>query len=425
MDAVMWILGVILFLNLFVAGWLVALELVERYKLDKEIKEVDALWRSLTMPVTAVWGHGDRIGGRRGGTAVRRLPTLPAPVKRAAVPIAVAATVLWVLVAAPNPAGEPDDLTSAQGNPVTVPSSAQRIFDTGGAVNPAREGPANDRTGSAGGGATEGRMVPVSVAAQPRSSTAIRVVWGHVPSAIEYEVERSKGVSTGAWRTIAMVEQNAYIDDELAAATTYFYRITAVTPGGDAPPSDIVSATTPIAVPPATTLSGVPALDTVALAWADVAGETGYRIERSLDGSTDWKVVGTQGQDVTTFIDTKLTPGTSYHYRVIATNAGGESAPSNVFDATTEIAPIEEPPADDISPPGGGDVPTDVGAAPPAEGGLAGDVPLGTAVDGALGGVLAVDGASLDGAAVGGATVEGAAVDAAATDEAAVLDVVP
>jgi Fibronectin type III domain len=413
MDAVMWVLGGILFLNLFVAGWLVALELVERYKLDKEIKEVDALWRSLTMPVTAVWGHGDRIGGRRGGTAVRRFPTLPAPVKRAAVPVAVAATVLWVLVAAPNPAGQPGDLTSAQGDPVTVPSSAQRLFDTGGSMNPAREAPANDGTGSAGG-ATEGRMVPVSVAAKPRSSTAIRVVWGAVPAAIKYEVERSEGVSTGSWMMIAKVEQNAYIDDDLDAATTYFYRITAVTPGGVAPPSDIVSATTPIAVPPATTLTSVAALDTVALAWTDVAGETGYRIERSLDGSTDWKVVGTQGQDVTTFVDSKLTPGTSYHYRVIATNAGGESAPSNVVAATTDIAPIDEPPPDDISPPGEGGVPADVGVSPPADGGLAEDVPLGTAPDGAVEGILAADGAAADGA-----------VDGAVTDVAAVLDVAP
>ena len=391
MDAVMWVLGGILFLNLFVAGWLVALELVERYKLDKEIKEVDALWRSLTMPVTAVWGHGDRIGERRQGISARRFPTMPAPVRKAAVPLAVAATVLWVLVAAPNPAGQRDEVTSARGDTVTVPSSAQRLFD-GGVVNPAREAPANDRTGEAGGGATEGRMVPVSVAAQPRSSTAIRVVWGVVPAAIEYEVERSKGVTAGAWRTVAMVEQNAYIDDDLEAATTYFYRITAVTPGGDAPPSDIVSATTPIAVPPATNLTGVAALDTVALTWTDVAGETGYRIERSLDGSTDWKVVGTQGQDVTTFIDSKLTPGTSYHYRVIATNAGGDSEPSNVVDATTDIAPIVDPPPDDISPPGEGDVPLD-GASPPADGGLAEDVLSGTVLDGATEGILAADGA--------------------------------
>ena len=48
-----------------------------------------------------------------------------------------------------------------------------------------------------------------------------------------------------------------------------------------------------------------------------------------------------------------LSPGTTYYYRIIATNAGGDSTPSNVASAKTEkppsdtdgIAPITEAPA--------------------------------------------------------------------------------
>ena len=71
------------------------------------------------------------------------------------------------------------------------------------------------------------------------------------------------------------------------------------------------------------------------LTWADVTAETGYRVERSLDGSTDWTTVATTGQDLTTQSDTGLSPGTTYYYRVFATNAGGDSPASDVALAFT------------------------------------------------------------------------------------------
>jgi hypothetical protein len=80
-------------------------------------------------------------------------------------------------------------------------------------------------------------------------------------------------------------------------------------------------------------------LDTIALTWTDVADETGYRVERSLDGTTGWVELATTGQDVTTYVNATLSPGTTYSYRIIATNAGGDSAPSNVASATTETPP--------------------------------------------------------------------------------------
>jgi lysophospholipase L1-like esterase len=71
------------------------------------------------------------------------------------------------------------------------------------------------------------------------------------------------------------------------------------------------------------------------VSWSDVAGETGYRLERSADGSTGWTTIATPNQDVTSYSDTGLSTGTTYYYRVIASNAGGDSAPSAVVSATT------------------------------------------------------------------------------------------
>ncbi len=81
----------------------------------------------------------------------------------------------------------------------------------------------------------------------------------------------------------------------------------------------------------------------IGLTWSDVSGENGYRIERSVDG-TAWAKIGTSPADTTTYSDTALTPSTTYHYRVIATNTAGDSAPSPVATATT-LADTEPPSA--------------------------------------------------------------------------------
>src|SRR4051794_23318044 len=67
------------------------------------------------------------------------------------------------------------------------------------------------------------------------------------------------------------------------------------------------------------------------LEWTDVAGETGYVIERKVDGTTDaWTQVGDTGADVTHFAQDGLAAGKTYLYRVRSRDASGTSEPSNV-----------------------------------------------------------------------------------------------
>lgn len=71
------------------------------------------------------------------------------------------------------------------------------------------------------------------------------------------------------------------------------------------------------------------------LVWTDTAGtESGFKIERSLDGST-WSQITTVGANSTGFNDTGLSASTAYSYRVSAYNAYGDSAYSNIATATT------------------------------------------------------------------------------------------
>ncbi len=67
---------------------------------------------------------------------------------------------------------------------------------------------------------------------------------------------------------------------------------------------------------------------------------TGYKIEWSTDGGTNWEVlVGDTQRTLSRFshLSLRLTPGATFHYRVRALNMEGESAPSNE-SSTTAIA---------------------------------------------------------------------------------------
>ncbi len=71
------------------------------------------------------------------------------------------------------------------------------------------------------------------------------------------------------------------------------------------------------------------------LTWTDNSSdETGFNIERSLDGAS-FSPVASVGANVVTYTDSGLSPTTTYWYRVNAENAAGTSAWSDTASATT------------------------------------------------------------------------------------------
>ena len=74
----------------------------------------------------------------------------------------------------------------------------------------------------------------------------------------------------------------------------------------------------------------------VKLAWQDNSdNESGFRVQRRVDGSSDWVGIGTTAANATTFLDEGLEPLTAYHYRVQGFNITGVSAFSNETAART------------------------------------------------------------------------------------------
>ena len=70
--------------------------------------------------------------------------------------------------------------------------------------------------------------------------------------------------------------------------------------------------------------------------WRDTAdNESGFLIERQAAGDPDWENIAAVAAGETTFTDQTPRPGSSYAYRIMAFNSGGNSTPSNELAATT------------------------------------------------------------------------------------------
>lgn len=71
-------------------------------------------------------------------------------------------------------------------------------------------------------------------------------------------------------------------------------------------------------------------IDAISISWTDnSADETGFKISRKTGAAGTYSEIGTTSAGVTTFSDSGLSEGTTYHYRVRAYNGSGDSAYSN------------------------------------------------------------------------------------------------
>ncbi|MEP6476036.1 MAG: hypothetical protein ABJC60_02075 [Actinomycetota bacterium] len=350
----LWIAAAILALNALAAIWFTVLSLSLRSRGRR---------RSA--------GAGDQWGLRAGGPiGVPRLPRaaiLVSPIghrisSRRVMGIALCAALLFAGTAFASPRARhivvgalgmvargfgpgPSERSATTAAPGTEGSSSTGAGPSTAEASPA---PGSDAVRSSAGvrsgaptavpaAGDTGPATPTAVTALSDSSTSIDVTWTEVDGETGYRVERSFDGTTG-WTTIATLGQDVtiYHDAGLSSGATAYYRVVATDASSDSEPSDVVSATTSVDPVSPTTVTAVSAsLSEIDLDWADVAGETGYRVERSLDGTGAWTTVATTGQDVTTYHDAGLSSDTTVYYRVFATNGGGDSAPSDVVSATT------------------------------------------------------------------------------------------
>jgi hypothetical protein len=131
-------------------------------------------------------------------------------------------------------------------------------------------------------------------------------------------------------------DETRFTDSNLSAGVSYVYRVVATT-GIDAEPSNLVEVTTQSvdSAPVAPQLLNAEPLSpaSIRLEWIDASNnELTFRIER--EDPVGWLSIATVPAGTETFVDTGLTQGTGYRYRVVAGN-GSDSLPSGSAFART------------------------------------------------------------------------------------------
>ena len=189
---------------------------------------------------------------------------------------------------------------------------------------------------------------PSNLTATAASASQINLAWTASTDNVGvtgYLVERCSGAGCTNFAQIGTPTSTSFSDTGLTANTSYSYRVRATDAAGNLSGySNTASATTtsgqdttPPTAPSYLTATAASASQ-INLSWTastDNVGVTGYLVERcSGAGCTNFAQIGTPTS--TSFSDTGLTAGTSYSYRVRATDAAGNlSAYSNIATATT------------------------------------------------------------------------------------------
>ena len=165
------------------------------------------------------------------------------------------------------------------------------------------------------------------------NGTQVILNWSDTDGETGYRIERATDGVTFA--PIGNVGANvpSFTATGLGGNTAYQFRVVPLSNLGDGD-----SATVARYLPPVTGLRFTGVQPTrFSLAWTDVAGETGYRIDRSTDGET-FAPYATLGAGATTFDDTGVAPLGEYFYRVTATTATETGATSATIFAAGPAA---------------------------------------------------------------------------------------
>jgi outer membrane protein assembly factor BamB len=160
-----------------------------------------------------------------------------------------------------------------------------------------------------------------------------------------------RSTPAGAWHDLAVVPSatSIYTDTRVLDNGVYAYRVQVLGAGGEdsdfsSSPYSVRSLPAPPHAPELLAV-GEPTAASLKLAWRPAPGDVvdAYRIERSPSAGGPFSSVLQLGGQVTTTVDGELAPGTTYHYRVMAANATGESAPSNVLSSATRHRTLAAP----------------------------------------------------------------------------------
>lgn len=190
-------------------------------------------------------------------------------------------------------------------------------------------------------GASTLPAAPSGLAATVLAGPQVRLNWtDNASNETSYVIQRR--YAGWVWEDLPAAGANAvtYLDTTSIGNVVYEYRVAARNAIGTSAYSNAVTVNTAnVGVQPPTPPSALTAVAASAtrvdLAWSDNSStETGFIVERRIVGGA-FARIATTAADVRTFPDTTVVDGTTYEYRVLATNGTADSAPTNVAVVTT------------------------------------------------------------------------------------------
>lgn len=189
-------------------------------------------------------------------------------------------------------------------------------------------------------------VAPSNIAANSVWDTRADVSWNdNSNNETGFKLERKTGPG-GTYAQIAVISANwtSCIDNTVSPGTLYYYRIRATNGALDSTYSSEASVTTtgtPVTInPPSNLVANASNPNHIDLGWSDNSNnETNFKLERKTGSGGAYAQIQLVSPDWTSSWDSSVSAGTTYSYRIRATNSNGDSAYSNEATVTTPGGP--------------------------------------------------------------------------------------
>lgn len=173
------------------------------------------------------------------------------------------------------------------------------------------------------------------------SAGAVRLSWtDNSADESQFAIERCAGAGCTAFTQVSAVGTNVttYLDTAVVGGQSYSYRVRAAKSSTYSSYSNVASVTTPVALPAAPTNLAASSRTRrrINLTWINSATDaTAITVQRCTGSAcTTFVDVVQLAATATAWTDSGLKSGSTYRYRVYASNTAGSSAYSNIASAT-------------------------------------------------------------------------------------------